>query len=433
MVVIFDVTEGSLAAKAGILPGDYLVAVNGYDINDVLDYSYYMTEKKARVRIHRGADMFDIMIKKERYEDVGLIFKTFLMDDQKSCRNKCIFCFIDQLPEGMRESLYFKDDDSRMTFISGSYITLTNLDEADISRIIKMKTSPINISVHTTDPELRIMMLNNRFAGNVLSIMKRFRDADIKINCQIVLCRNINDGAELDKTMTDLADLFPSVVSVSVVPAGITKYRENLFPITPYTKAECLEIISQVTAFADKCLEKYGSRIFFCSDELYVKSGLCVPAPSYYENYPQFDNGVGMLASFREEFEEELKSIEKYKKVKYRQVSIATGAAAHEFLKELIEKLTKSCYNLSCTVFKVKNEFFGENITVAGLVTGRDMFAQLQLQPLGEKLLIPSVMLRYEQDMFLDGITVEELSRALDIEIIVVENNGASLIKALFS
>ncbi|MCL2518051.1 MAG: DUF512 domain-containing protein, partial [Oscillospiraceae bacterium] len=277
MVIVFDIKQGSPAAEAGILAGDYIVAINGHLINDVLDYSFYMTEKKVRVRIHRGPDLFDVIIKKEQYEDLGIEFETFLMDDQKYCTNKCVFCFIDQLPPGLRESLYFKDDDSRMSFISGSYITLTNLDDSDIDRIIMMKTSPMNISVHTTNPNLRMKMLNNRFAGNVLDVMKRFIDAGIKINCQIVLCKGLNDGRELANTMETLAGLYPGVESVAVVPAGLTKYREGLYPIEPYTDSECKKIIRQVEKFADKCKEDFGTRLFYCADELYIKADVNLP------------------------------------------------------------------------------------------------------------------------------------------------------------
>lgn len=433
MVLVFDVNEGSLADRAGIKPGDYIVAVNGNDINDVLDYSFYTTEKKLRVRIHRKAEMFDVMIRKEQYEDIGLQFETFLMDSQRTCNNKCIFCFIDQLPSGLRETMYFKDDDSRMSFISGSYITLTNLNEKDIDRIVKMKTSPINISVHTTNPELRVKMLNNRFAGNAMEIMKRFADAGIKLNCQIVLCKGINDGEELDRTMNDLLSLYPGLNSVSVVPAGLTKYREHLYPLKPYTVDECGQIIEQVESFAATCLEQHGARLFFCADELYTKAGVKLPKPGNYDGYPQLENGVGMMASMYEEFLQELKYISEYKDVPYRQVSIATGKAAYEFIDMLVKKLISKCDNLSCTVYMIENEFFGENITVAGLITGGDLLNQLKFKPLGERLYIPASMLRYEQDMFLDNMTLAELSRSLDIEIRTVPNDGAEFIRALFS
>ena len=435
MVLVFDVTEGSPAYRAGIKPGDYIVAVNGNDINDVLDYSFYTTEPKLRIRIHREAELFDVLVRKEQYADLGLQFETFLMDRQRTCNNKCIFCFVDQLPPGLRETLYFKDDDSRMSFISGSYITLTNLDEKDVDRIVKMKTSPMNISVHTTNPKLRVKMLSNKFAGKAMDIMRRFADAGIKLNCQVVLCKNINDGAELDNTMRDLESLYPGLNSVSIVPAGLTKYRDGnkLFPLQPYTVEECKAIIEQVQNFAAECLEKYDTRLFYCADELYTKAGMKLPSPGDYDGYPQLENGVGMIASMYEEFEAELKHINDYKDAPYRQVSIATGKASYEFICMLAEKLVKSCNNLSCKVYVVKNEFFGEEITVSGLITGQDLLNQLKFRALGERLYIPSVMLRHEQDMFLDNMTLKELSHLLDIEIRTVPNDGAEFIRALLS
>ena len=432
MVLVFDVTEGSHADNAGIRPGDYIVAVNGFDIDDVLDYSFYTAEPKLRVRIHREADMFDVMIRKDQYADIGLQFETFLMDRQRTCNNKCIFCFVDQLPSGLRETLYFKDDDSRMSFISGSYITLTNLDEKDIARIVKMKTSPMNISVHTTNPKLRVKMLNNRFAGQAMDVMRRFSDAGIKLNCQIVLCKGVNDGDELDRTMNDLLSLYPGLNSVSIVPAGLTKYREKLYPLEPYTVDECKKVIEQVQKFASRCLNEHGARLFYCADELYVKAEMKLPKPGSYDGYPQIENGVGMMASMYEEFEAELKHIDEYKGVPYRQISIATGKAAYNFINMLVSRLLRKCDNLSCTVYMVTNEFFGEDITVAGLITGQDLLNQLKYQPLGERLYIPSAMLRHEQDMFLDNMTLKELSDALDIEIRTAPNNGAEFIKALF-
>jgi Fe-S oxidoreductase, related to NifB/MoaA family len=433
MVLVFDVAEGSPAYRAGIKPGDYIVAVNGNDIDDVLDYSFYTTETKLRIRIHREAELFDVLVRKGQYTDLGLQFETFLMDKQRTCNNKCIFCFVDQVPPGLRDTLYFKDDDARMSFISGSYITLTNLDDKDVDRIVKMKTSPMNISVHTTNPKLRVKMLNNRFAGKAMDIMRRFAEVGIKLNCQIVLCKGINDGDELDRTMNDLESLYPGLNSVSIVPAGLTKYREKLFPLMPYTVDECKQIIEQVQNFAEKCLEKHGERLFYCGDELYIKAGMRLPNPSEYDGYPQLENGVGMMASMYEEFEAELRNIDDYKDVPYRQVSIATGAAAYEFISMLAEKLVKSTKNLSCTVYMIQNDFFGEEITVSGLITGQDLLNQLKYRALGERLYIPSSMLRHEQDMFLDNMTLKELSRALDIEIRPVPNDGAEFISALLS
>jgi len=433
MVKIFDVTEGSKAYEAGIRPGDQLVSVNGHKIEDVLDYSFYMASRRVVIRLYREAEMFDAKIVKSTYEDVGLQFESFLMDKQHACRNKCVFCFIDQNPKGLRKPIYFKDDDSRMSFISGSYITLTNLSEHDIERIVKMKTSPINISVHTTNPELRVLMMNNKNAGNVLEIMKRFADAGITMNCQIVLCKDLNDREELTRSMHDLAALYPAVGSVSVVPAGLTKYREGLYPLEPFTPEECRKVVRQVENFAAKCLEYYGSRIFFCGDELYIKGGLEIPDADSYEGYPQLANGVGSIASMYEEFNAYLDSsdIEDFVPEKPRELSIATGEAAYEFICAMVGVLEKMCPGLKCHVYKIKNNFFGENITVAGLLTGRDLAAQLEGKRLGEKLLLSCSMLRYERDMFLDNMTPEELRRSLGVPVEFTENDGASFVNSV--
>ncbi len=433
MVRIFDVTEGSKAQDAGILPGDMLVSVNGSEIADVLDYSFYMASKRVALRIFRGDTMFDVRITKDTYEEIGLNFETFLMDTQHSCRNKCVFCFIDQLPKGMRKPLYFKDDDSRMSFISGSYITMTNMSEKDIERIIKMKTSPINISVHTTNPELRVTMLSNKNAGNVLEIMRRFADANITMNCQIVLCKDLNDGEELNRSMHELAELYPAVNSVSVVPCGLTKYREGLYPIEPFTPAECRAVVKQVTEFSDKCLEHYGSRIFFCGDEFYIKGKLDIPEPEFYEGYPQLANGVGSIASMYEEFDAALDSIDinDYDPNRQRKLSIATGEAAYDFICAMVDVLKQMCPGLECRVYKIKNNFFGENITVTGLITGRDLREQLWSMPLGERLLLSCSMLRYDGDMFLDDMTPQELEDALGVPIEFTENDGRSFIEAI--
>ncbi len=433
MVLIRDVLVGSLADVNGIQRGDQLIRINGKDINDVLDYRFYITEPKITLMIHRGPELLNVVIKKPRYDDIGLQFDTFLMDEKRSCRNKCIFCFIDQLPEGMRKPLYFKDDDSRLSFLMGNYITLTNMDEHDISRIIEMKMTPINISVHTTNPELRCKMLNNRFAGSCYDTMKRFADAGIEMHCQIVLCKGVNDGAELYRTMNDLAALYPAVTSVSVVPAGITKHRENLYPLKPFTKEECSKIIAQVEGFSEDCLSKYGSRIFFCADELYIKGNVKFHNGSFYEGYPQIENGVGMLRSMADEFTDAMKDISDLDPFRVRQCSIATGDAAYAFISVLVEEMKKKCYNLDCTVYNIKNDFFGDSITVAGLITGRDIYKQLRGKPLGKVLFLPSVMLRHEKDRFLDDVTPMWLEDKLGVKIIFVDNDGYDFVEKILS
>ncbi|MBE6631667.1 MAG: DUF512 domain-containing protein [Ruminococcaceae bacterium] len=431
MVKIFSVIEGSPADRAGIKKDDFLISVNGNNVRDVLDYRFYINEEKIMLKIHRGPELFDVCVEKDEYEDPGLEFETYLMDEKLSCRNKCIFCFIDQLPKGMRDTLYFKDDDSRMSFLSGNYITLTNMSDDDISRIIKLRTSPINISVHTTDPALRCKMMNNRFAGDSLRYIKRLADAEINMNCQIVLCKGINDGKALEKTMESLASYYPYIESVSVVPAGLTKYRNGLYPLEPYSKDECKAIIKQVEKFAKKCEKKYGSKIFFCGDELYIKSNTPLPEEDYYEGYPQIENGVGMTRSLLFEFESELEYLDEYDLEKSRHYSIATGVLAYDFIKGINDTIKKQAKNSESTVYLIENNFFGKEITVAGLLTGIDLYEQLKDKDLGDILFLPSVTLRYEQDMFLDSMTVKELSDKLNVEIRFIDNNGADLISAL--
>ena len=429
MVTISSVEPSSPAAKAGLRAGDILISINGQDINDVLDYRFYLTEKRVTLKIHRGPELFDVSIKKGEYDDIGLGFDTYLMDKKHSCRNKCIFCFIDQLPCGMRDTLYFKDDDSRLSFLMGNYITLTNLTDADVDRIIKMRTSPINISVHTTNPDLRVKMMNNKNAGAVLSYMRRFADAGIRLNCQIVLCKGVNDGAELDRTMRDLVSYMPSLVGVAIVPAGLTDHRDGLYKLEPYTPDEAAAIIDKVDDFAAECLEKYGSRLFFCADELYLKAGRELPDDEYYEGYPQIEDGVGMIRSMQTEFEDEFEYLSDYDTSKPRSLSIATGYAAYDFISSLVARLKAVCPNLDCKVYRIRNDFFGHNITVAGLITGLDILSQLEGKPIGEKLLIPSIMLRHERDRFLDDVTTSELSERLGVELETVETDGADFIR----
>lgn len=434
MVTITGVEKASPAAKHGILPGDILISINGHDINDVLDYRFRLTEKKITLLIHRGPDLKEITIKKDEYSDIGLEFETYLMDKKHSCRNKCVFCFIDQLPKGMRDTLYFKDDDSRLSFLMGNYITLTNLSEEDVDRIIEMKTSPINVSVHTTNPELRVKMMKNKNAGKVLSYLRRFADAGISLNCQIVLCKGINDGKELERSMTDLAALYPSLIGVSIVPAGITNYRDGLCHLEPFTAEEAGEVIDTIDKFGEKCLKKFGTRLFFSSDELYIEAGRDLPGEDYYEGYPQIENGVGMIRSMDGEFTDELDFLDEYDLEKPRKVSVATGAAAYDFIKSLADRLCEQVPTLECNVYKITNDFFGHNITVAGLLTGKDLANQLNGKDLGDRLLIPRVTLRSEGDVFLDDTTPEWLAEQLGgVEIVPVESTGDDFVsKVLF-
>ena len=370
-----------------------------------------------------------MQIRKGQYESIGLDFETYLMDQQHSCTNRCIFCFIDQLPKGMRKSLYFKDDDSRLSFLFGNYVTLTNLKEHEVERIIKMHISPINISVHTTNPELRVQMMGNRFAGRSLDILYRFAKAGIKLNCQIVLCRDINDGAELDRTLGDLTGLWPSVQSVAVVPIGLTRHREGLYPLIGYDRETARAVVRQIEGWGGRCLRDFGQRICYAADEFYLQARLPVPEAAFYGDFDQLENGVGLLASLKQEFLDALEDFSPPEGT--RRVTLATGMAAAPFLDALLDELRQKWHNLTCDVAPIVNRFFGETITVAGLITGGDLREQLRDRELGDALLLPDVMLRREGDIFLDDVSLEELSEALRIKIIIIPNDGYSLLDAV--
>ena len=425
MVKITGVASGSRAHKAGVLSGDELISINGRDINDVLDYRFFLAEGSVTLKLSRNGRELEISIKKLQYDDIGLEFETPLMDKKHSCENKCVFCFIDQLPKGMRKTLYFKDDDSRLSFLHGNYITMTNLHDSDIDRIIEMHISPVNVSVHTTNPDLRIKMMHNKRAGEVLSYLKKLADAGISLCGQIVLCKGINDGPELDRSMRDLSELFPAMQSVSIVPAGLTKYREKLYPLEGFSGEECAKVIEQVDAFAEAFKEKNGSRMFFCSDEFYLKAGLPLPKEEHYEGYPQIENGVGMITSLMTEFKDEIEYLDEYLEgyTFPRHVSIATGVAAYDTIKAMACELEVRIEGLKIDVYKIINHFFGESITVSGLLTGKDISEQLAGCDLGDVLLFPENALRAGGDVFLDDMTPEELSKKLNV---AVSPSGAS-------
>ncbi len=431
MVQIIGVEARSLSARAGIQPGDYLISIDGHDIRDVLDYRFFLAEKQITLLIHRGAELFEVPIRKRTYDDIGLVFETPLMDKKHTCENKCIFCFIDQLPRGLRPSLYFKDDDSRLSFLHGNYITLTNLSQHDIDRIIEMHISPVNISIHTTNPELRVRMMRNRRAGDVLGYIRQLADAGISLRGQIVLCRGVNDGEELTRTLRDLTAYYPQMDSVSIVPAGLTGFRGRLYPLEPFTPEECASVIAQVNAVGDECERTLGARIFYCSDEFYVRGGVPVPPYEFWGDFPQIENGVGMLASMEYEFDAALSALTEEEKARPRRISAATGEAAYEFLCGLVEKARRVCYNMDCQVYCVKNRFFGGQVSVAGLLTGRDLAEQLRDVPLGEELLLPRTTLRAEGDLFLCGMTPEALSAALGVPLRFSENDGGTFLDAL--
>lgn len=431
MVRITDVLSGSIAYELGIKKDDFLVSINGFDINDVLDYRFYLTDEEITVEIKQDGKTRIFDIEKDEYEDLGLEFETPLMDKKHSCQNKCIFCFIDQLPRGLRETLYFKDDDARLSFLHGNYITLTNLKQSDIDRIIKMHISPINVSVHTTNPELRCKMMHNKRAGETLSYLEELAKNGIKINAQIVSCRDINDGEELRRSLDDLAKLYPSLSSVAVVPSGITKFRDGLYPLTPYDKESSIRVIDLVEEINAKYAEKFGKNIFFASDEFYLTAERELPSDEYYEDYSQLDNGVGMLRSFECEAEILLKSLTKEDCQISRNISIATGESAYELILSVVKRVQEKCKNVCCNVYKIKNDFFGHTITVSGLITGVDLISQLRGKDLGDELLISRSMLRSEGDLFLCGTSLIDLEKELGVKVTPIDQNGADLVDGL--
>lgn len=431
MVEITGVLPRSRAAKKGIQPGDILLEINGHRINDVLDYRFRLAERTVTLKLHRGPELIDITIRKEEYDDIGLEFATPLMDKKHRCENGCIFCFIDQNPPGMRESIYFKDDDSRLSFLHGNYITLTNLHDEDIDRILEMHISPVNVSVHTTNPELRVKMMKNKRSGEVLQYLRRLADAGTKLRGQIVLCKGINDGAELDRSMRDLYSYYPAMDSVSIVPAGLTAYREKLFPLEPFTPEECQAVIQQVKAFGDKCMAECGERIFYASDEFYVKGSVPLPDDEFYGEFSQLENGVGMLTSFESEFRSLLAMLDEDEKNTVSHVSIATGEAAAEMIGRLVEEAEAVCPNLRCHVYVVKNNFFGGQVTVTGLLTGKDIAEQLSGKELGDRLLLSRTTLRSEGDLFLCGMTPDELSEKLGVPLCFTDQDGAALLEGM--
>lgn len=434
MVKITSVEENSLAHGAKIAANDTLVAINGNEIRDVLDYRFYLTEREIDLSLLRDGKPYSVRIRKGEYDDIGLEFETPLMDKKHSCRNGCVFCFIDQLPPNMRASLYFKDDDDRLSFLHGNYVTLTNLKQSDVDRLIKMRLSPVNVSVHTTNPDLRVKMMKNKHAGEVLKYLRQLADADIALCTQIVLCKGLNDGAELDRSMRDLTTYYPALRSCAIVPVGLTRYREGLYPLERFTPEECAAVIEQVNAFGDACLEKYGTRLFFCADEFYVQAGLPLPDEDYYEDYSQIENGVGMITSLSSEFDWELDGLDELlpRFRAPRTVSVATGRAAYDTLQTLASRLMARVSGLTVQVYCIKNNFFGESVTVAGLLTGKDVSEQLQGKPLGDELLFPAVMLKADEDIFLDDMTPSDLSHALgDIPTRPSASDGAELVRAL--
>lgn len=434
MVKITGVLHGSRADRAGIRANDLLIDINGNEICDVLDYRFYLTERVVTLRLSRDGEEYSVTVKKGEYDDIGLEFETPLMDKKHTCKNKCVFCFIDQNPKGLRESLYFKDDDSRLSFLHGNYITLTNMTERDIDRIVKMRFSPINISVHTTNPELRVAMMKNKRAGEVLSYLRTLSDAGITMCAQIVLCRGINDGNELKRTIEDLFEYYPMLGSIAVVPAGLTKHRDGLYPLSDFTPEEASDIIDLIDSYGDKAFKLHGVRLVYAADEFYLKSSRPIPPADHYDGYPQLENGVGMLRSFSDEFgmcvEDLADGITSFTP---RTVSVVTGVAAYPTVKALTDRLSELCPGLKINVYKIINKFFGESITVTGLLTGKDICEQLSGRELGDELLIPKNALRAGEDVFLCDMTVDRMSEILGIRVRPAGDDGYGLAEAILN
>jgi len=430
-VKIFDVTTGSHADKVGIKKGETLLSINSNEIVDVLDYRFYQVNRKLTLEVEdEDKNVRTIEMIKGEYEEIGLEFETYLMDKQHSCRNKCIFCFIDQLPKGMRESLYFKDDDSRLSFLFGNYITLTNITEHEIDRIIKMHISPINVSVHTTNPELRCKMMNNRFAGDTLKYLKRFADAGITLNCQIVSCPGINDGDELVRTLTDLENL--GVNMTAIVPVGLTRYRENLYPLVPYNKETAGQTIDIIEKMGDECVKKHGRRIFFPGDEFYLLAEREIPSPEFYEDFSALEDGIGMIAYLTDDVGWKLEELDADESLCHK-VTIACGEGVFPYMKRIMSMINEKFPNITINTRAIKNNFFGGGVNVSGLVTGGDLIDQLRGDDLGDRLIIPSSMLRFENDLFLDDVSTDDVERELGVTLVPVNNNGNDLVEAVIA
>ena len=426
--IIRSIDRGSpLHHKAHV--GDAVVSINGNKIIDVLDYKFYAYDSRLSVRLRRpDGSEHEVTVHKPEGGDLGLEFESYLMDKPRSCANNCVFCFIDQLPKGMRKTMYFKDDDARLSFLLGNYITLTNLSKREIERIIALHISPINVSVHTTNPELRRKMLQNPRAGESIETMRRFARAGIVMNCQIVCCPGLNDGEELLRSMRELEEMYPGVHSVSIVPVGLTRFREGLYPLTPYTRELAAETIDMVTAFGDECLKRHGTRIFFCGDELYIKAERELPPDEFYEEHTQLENGVGMIRLLETEFRSALMLSEEPDGLPF---SIATGVSAAPYFEKLLGMAKEKYGTIKGQVYAIKNDFFGRSINVTGLITGQDLIRQLKGKDLGQRLLISQNMLRREEMDFLDDVPLEQASKELGVPICPVEQDGFALWDAM--
>ncbi len=427
--VIKSVDPGSIADELGLEPGDRLLSIDGHDPEDIFDYEYYLENESVVVEVQKAdGEEWELDIEND-YQDLGLTFENGLMSEYRSCTNKCIFCFIDQMPPGMRDTLYFKDDDSRLSFLQGNYVTLTNMKEKDIDRIIRFHLSPINISVHTTDPELRCRMLHNRFAGKALGYMDRLYAAGTPMNGQIVLCRGINDGEQLERTIRDLSRYIPCMESVSVVPVGLSRYREGLYPLEPFTAEDAARTIDQIERWQKKLFTEYGTHFVHASDEFYILAGRSMPEEERYDGYLQLENGVGMIRLMTEEVNETLADLDGDDSAE--EISIATGFLAASYLAGFLDRIREKFPNRRVHLYPIRNDFFGEQITVAGLITGRDLIRQLAGKELGGRLLLPACMFRSGEEVFLDDVTREQVKTALQVEVNIVKSSGQDFVNAI--
>ncbi len=428
--VIDGVEEGSIAQEMGIEPCDILLAINDQNIQDVFDYRYLMADEEIEVLIKKtNNEEWVLDIEKDANEDLGLIFDNDLMDELISCHNKCQFCFIDQLPPHMRETVYFKDDDWRMSFLNGNYITLTNMSEEDINRLILYNLSPMNVSIHVTDPQARIDLLKNRFAGEIIPQLKRLIDAGIQINGQIVLCKGINDGDLLDRTISDLSQFIPNILSLTVVPVGLSEHRQGLAKLDKIEKEDAIGVLDTIHKWQDYYLQKMGTRFVFAADEFYVTGDYKLPPYESYEDFPVLENGVGMLVRFKYEFDQYLKEVP-YTEQKGT-VSIAVGTIAEKFIREQVAKLKEKAPNIKVLIYPIRNDFFGEFVSVTGLLTGQDIIKQLKNVPLGDTLLLSETMLKDDEIILLDDTLTTDIEKGLDIPVTIVENHGQEFIKSI--
>ena len=441
--IISRVLPDSIGEELELEPGDALLSINGQPVEDVFDYRYLMNDEFVTLLIRKkNGEEWELEVEKEYEDDLGVEFENSLMDEYRSCSNHCIFCFIDQMPPGMRETLYFKDDDSRLSFLQGNYVTLTNMSDYDLDRIIKFHLSPINVSFQTMNPKLRCKMLHNRFAGDALAKVDRLYKGDVTMNGQIVLCKGVNDGKELDYSIRKLMEYLPVIESVSVVPVGLSRFREGLYPLEPFTKEDAKEVIDMIHGYQQQCMEKCGTHFIHASDEWYLLAEEPVPEEECYDGYLQLENGVGMIRLLLNEAKETMEELYKHKflttlkchhdwKKKTRTVSLATGKLAYPYIRQIAKEVEACMPGLTANVYEIRNDFFGERITVSGLITGIDLMNQLKDKELGEALLIPENMVRVEENVFLDDVTVSEVEKTLQVPVDIVKSSGRDLINQI--